>query len=77
MKFKFFRKILAFSVIFSAVVSTSTSNALKFDDMQGYAWAEKFVEDTSEKGLISGYPDGTFRPGSPVTSITIGLIKQK
>ena len=69
MKFKFFRKILAFSVIFSAVVSTSTSNALKFDDMQGYAWAEKFVEDTSEKGLISGYPDGTFRPGSPVTRI--------
>ena len=51
MKFKFFRKILAFSVIFSAVVSTSTSNALKFDDMQGYAWAEKFVEDTSEKDL--------------------------
>ena len=37
--------------------------------MQGYAWAEKFVEDTSEKGLISGYPDGTFRPGSPVTRI--------
>ena len=69
MKFKFFRKILAFSVIFSAVVSTSTSNALKFDDMQGYAWAEKFVEDTSAKGLISGYPDGTFRPGSPVTRI--------
>lgn len=69
MKFKFFRKILAFSVIFSAVVSTSTSNALKFDDMQGYSWAEKFVEDTSEKGLISGYPDGTFRPGSPVTRI--------
>lgn len=69
MKFKFFSKILAFSVLFSAILSTSTSNAIKFGDMQGYAWAEKFVEDTSEKGLISGYPDGTFKPGSPVTRI--------
>ena len=69
MKFKFFSKILAFSVLFSAILSTGTSNAIKFGDMQGYAWAEKFVEDTSEKGLISGYPDGTFKPGSPVTRI--------
>lgn len=69
MKFKLFSKILAFSMIFSAILSTSTSNAIKFGDMQGYAWAEQFVEDTSEKGLISGYPDGTFKPGSPVTRI--------
>ena len=69
MKFKLFGKILAFSMIFSAILSTSTSNAIKFGDMQGYAWAEQFVEDTSEKGLISGYPDGTFKPGSPVTRI--------
>ncbi len=35
-------------------------------DISGH-WAEQTVVSLMESGLISGYPDGTFRPDNPVT----------
>jgi len=35
-------------------------------DIQGH-WAEKQILDWSGKGLIGGYPDGTFKPDSEIT----------
>jgi hypothetical protein len=31
-------------------------------------WAEQYITNFSQKCLISGYPDGTFRPDSPITT---------
>ncbi len=37
-----------------------------FSDLDGH-WAEKTVGDLGRRGLIRGYPDGTFRPGKRIS----------
>ncbi|WP_016952535.1 S-layer homology domain-containing protein [Anabaena sp. PCC 7108] len=37
-----------------------------FSDLDGH-WAAAFVEALVNKGLISGFPDGTFQPSTPIT----------
>jgi hypothetical protein len=43
--------------------STGTS----FSDVSGDAWYKTYVETLVGKGIISGYADGTFKPGASVT----------
>ncbi len=38
----------------------------KFSDTKGH-WAEKEIEYLGTVGLVSGYPDGTYRPSEPMT----------
>lgn len=38
----------------------------KTDDITG-SWAEKEIRAVIDAGLMSGYPDGTFRPNEPFT----------
>lgn len=35
-------------------------------DVQGN-WAQSCISELTQRGIISGYPDGTFRPNNPVT----------
>jgi len=37
-----------------------------FSDVQGN-WAQSCISELTQRGIISGYPDGTFRPNNPVT----------
>ncbi|MGP1488186.1 MAG: S-layer homology domain-containing protein [Peptoanaerobacter stomatis] len=60
-------KVLAPLLIVS--MSAVPISAIKFGDLQGYGWAEKYITDVSNKGIISGYPDATFKPGYSVTRI--------
>lgn len=38
-----------------------------FSDLGGHAWAAPYIYYAYNHGVISGYPDGTFRPGALVT----------
>lgn len=38
-----------------------------FKDLSGYGWAEGYISYMVKKGIVSGYPDGTFKPGNHVT----------
>lgn len=38
----------------------------RFADLTGH-WALPYAEDAAERGVLVGYPDGTFRPDRPVT----------
>jgi hypothetical protein len=38
-----------------------------FPDMQGYDWAEGYIAYAVEKGVVTGYPEGDFRPGNNVS----------
>lgn len=43
------------------------------DDVTGH-WAEKSIRRCMERGLLKGYPDGSFGPDKPVTRAELSVI---
>lgn len=43
------------------------------DDITGH-WAEKAIRRCMERGLLRGYPDGSFQPDKPVTRAELAVI---
>ena len=43
------------------------------DDVTGH-WAEKSIRRCMERGLLQGYPDGSFQPDKPVTRAELAVI---
>lgn len=55
-------------VLFSLLVGLIVvSPALAYPDVSSNQWAAKQIEILTEKGVIVGYPDGTFKPDDNVT----------
>ncbi len=50
--------------------------ATKFIDVTGY-WAEPFISALIAKGILQGYPDGTFKPSQLVTRAEFAAILDK
>lgn len=44
------------------------SNSNRFPDVLDNQWYTKFVVTAANKGIISGYPDGTFKPANQVNA---------
>lgn len=66
------KKVLKGIIASTAALSISaTAFGATFSDVEGtaYNWAAPYVEDMAEKGLISGYEDGTFKPANTVSKI--------
>lgn len=55
-----------FAVVF-ALNSVSAQQAKIFPDVSANHWAAAQIKELSEKGVIVGYPDGTFKPDDNVT----------
>jgi hypothetical protein len=47
-----------------------------FSDIQG-SWAQACITELTRKGVISGYPDGMFRPNAPVTRAEFAALVGK
>jgi len=47
-----------------------------FKDMEGH-WAEPAVERMARKGMVSGYPDGTFKPEKILTRAEVASLLQR
>lgn len=45
-------------------------------DIKGH-WAEKEIKEIVEKGLMVGFPDGTFRPNEPATRAQLAVVLSK
>lgn len=43
------------------------------DDITGH-WAEKAIRRCMERGLLKGYPDGSFQPDKPVTRAELATV---
>lgn len=57
-----------FKVVLSvAVFCIATTQAFAFPDVSDTHWAAAQIKILSEKGVIVGYPDGTFQPDDNVT----------
>ncbi|MEH2192599.1 MAG: DUF3370 family protein [Nostoc sp.] len=61
------------SVVVFSLLTLSTSNALAFSDTQNY-WAKNCVQQLGERKLITGYPDGSFRPEATVTRAEAAVL---
>lgn len=51
----------------------NSSNDTDFNDIKNH-WAKDTIEKWKDKGVISGYPDGTFKPDNPVTRAELAKI---
>ncbi|MFB2975098.1 family 10 glycosylhydrolase [Microseira sp. BLCC-F43] len=60
---------LAFLAALSMIISVLLTQALAqtgLNDIQGH-WAQPCIEELVRREIISGYPDGSFKPSNPVT----------
>ncbi|MDO5399064.1 MAG: S-layer homology domain-containing protein [bacterium] len=57
--------ILLSSILFFSTISVSAANT-SFSDIKKH-WAEETIVKWQDKGIVSGYPDGSFKPDNPVT----------
>ncbi|KZL51045.1 hypothetical protein A2T98_04355 [Nodularia spumigena CENA596] len=48
-------------------------NPLRFPDVQNH-WARPFIEALTERSILNGYPNGTFRPDNSVTRAEFAAI---
>jgi len=52
------------------------STTASFSDINDY-WAQPFIQALAKNNIISGYPDGTFRPNEPVDRAEFAAMIQK
>jgi hypothetical protein len=63
------KKVTLLMLILIIVLSLSMSSYAKafFYDVPENEWYYSYIEDLAEKGIFSGFSDGTFRPNEKVT----------
>ncbi|NET00038.1 MAG: S-layer homology domain-containing protein [Sphaerospermopsis sp. SIO1G2] len=49
----------------------------RFSDVSSSYWASQFIQQLSQRGVIAGFPDGTFRPEEPVTRAQFAAMINK
>ncbi|HEY0827871.1 MAG TPA: S-layer homology domain-containing protein [Bacilli bacterium] len=49
-------------------VSVGWAVGIQFKDLTKTHWAKKAIYEMAAKGAVSGFPDGTFRPDTPITA---------
>ncbi|MBD0335732.1 MAG: WG repeat-containing protein [Cyanobacteria bacterium Co-bin13] len=63
----------ALSAIATATWAFTASSALAFSDTQSH-WAATCIDQLAAKGLVSGYPEGTFRPQATLTRTEFAVL---
>jgi len=65
------RRLITITIAFAIAILSSGSSAYAqaastpFNDIKGH-WAEPTIKEMVAKGILDGYPNGTFRPDEPV-----------
>lgn len=61
--------IMAMLLVFTAVPTAyaESTHKVNYKDLKATNWAYDSVSSMSEKGIIKGYPDGSFKPNNTVT----------
>ena len=57
-------------------IPTPTPAPVRLTDLGGN-WAEPFISALFERGYVSGFPDGTYRPNDPVTRAEFAALVSK
>jgi len=57
-----------------AITDTDTTSKCVFSDLPSNHWAYEVVGELCQKGIIGGYPDGTFKPDNNITRAEFAKI---
>jgi len=60
------RRMLAFVLVLCLLLSMLPSYAALGRDVYGH-WAQEYIAYLNDRGIMEGYPDGTFKPDAPIT----------
>ena len=58
---------MAFCLMFALVLPVEAKEAESFRDVPADFWAYEQINRCVQDGIVSGYNDGTFKPGNPVS----------
>ncbi len=72
---KFLPLALMFPIVFLAGVVFASSSFTDYDDIPD--WAQDAAENMNEKGIVTGYEDGTFGPGDYVTRAQLVTVLER
>ena len=64
-------------VEFVAATVDAPPGATAFVDVAPNYWAKSYIEALASKGVIAGFPDGSFKPNEPVTRAQFAAIINK
>ncbi|MEM9566967.1 MAG: S-layer homology domain-containing protein [Cyanobacteria bacterium P01_E01_bin.34] len=67
---------LATAVMALGAIAAGPVKAAEFRDTSGH-WAEDYIDDLSDIGVLGGFPDGSFRPNAPVTRAQFATIANR
>jgi len=70
-------KRLSIFVVLAFVLSTAIASANPFSDVPFSHWAYDAVNKLAAKGLLQGYPDGTFKGEKHVTRYALAMVVAK
>ncbi|WP_168198345.1 S-layer homology domain-containing protein [Crassaminicella thermophila] len=73
------RKLVKNMIITVSVVGCMTFSVfadIKFSDIDNH-WARKFITDLTNRNIIAGYPDGTFKPDNDITVLEFTALALK
>ena len=60
------------------LVATAPAQAqTSFYDVSSNYWAAPFIQELAQRGVIAGFPDGSFRPDAPVTRSQYAAMLRK
>jgi hypothetical protein len=58
-------------------VAPAFAQSTTFSDVSSNYWARDFISELSQRDIIAGFPDGTFRPDAPVTRAQFAAMLRK
>lgn len=67
---------MGLAFLIAASIFNSNVYANTFSDITA-SQAKQYIETFSQKGFLSGYPDGTFRPNNPITRAEVVALFAK
>ena len=68
------KKILAMAAVAALAAGASAYAANPFSDVSTSDWAYQAISDLSDRGMIEGYPDGTFKGQQNITRYEVAQI---
>lgn len=73
---KFLRKKMTLALAIILVLSSFTASfaAVSMSDLNEVSWAKATIEKWANMGLVSGYSDGSFKPGNAITRAEFTVI---